>query len=110
SARSAAAARELRDAFVQRLLDEPALRAAVDRRLASIHGLPTDERGEFLAAVERRQNYALLFWRDIAAGLGYRRFFDITDLIGVRVEDPAVFDLTHERILDWVGDGSVDAL
>ena len=29
----------------------------------------------------------------------YRRFFDIDDLAGVRVEDPEVFELTHRKVL-----------
>ncbi len=40
----------------------------------------------------------------------YRRFFDIDDLAGVRVEDPSVFDLTHAKVLSLVADGVVDGL
>ncbi|MEV4419946.1 malto-oligosyltrehalose synthase [Patulibacter sp. NPDC049589] len=40
----------------------------------------------------------------------YRRFFDIDDLAGVRVEDPEVFALTHDKVLELVRDGVVDGL
>ena len=40
----------------------------------------------------------------------YRRFFDIDDLAGVRVEDPEVFDLVHGKVLELVRDGVVDGL
>jgi (1->4)-alpha-D-glucan 1-alpha-D-glucosylmutase len=40
----------------------------------------------------------------------YRRFFDIGELAGVRVEDPDVFAATHAKILELVGDGAVDGL
>ncbi len=40
----------------------------------------------------------------------YRRFFDIDDLAGVRVEDPDVFDLLHGKVLELVRDGVVDGL
>ncbi|MDQ3849035.1 MAG: malto-oligosyltrehalose synthase, partial [Actinomycetota bacterium] len=40
----------------------------------------------------------------------YRRFFDIDDLAGVRVEDPEVFALTHGKVLELVGEGLVDGL
>ena len=40
----------------------------------------------------------------------YRRFFDIDDLAGVRVEDPEVFELTHAKVLSLVADGVVDGL
>jgi (1->4)-alpha-D-glucan 1-alpha-D-glucosylmutase len=40
----------------------------------------------------------------------YRRFFDIDDLAGVRVEDPEVFELTHRKVLELVADGVLDGL
>jgi (1->4)-alpha-D-glucan 1-alpha-D-glucosylmutase len=40
----------------------------------------------------------------------YRRFFDIDDLAGVRVEDPDVFELTHGKVLELLGDGVLDGL
>jgi (1->4)-alpha-D-glucan 1-alpha-D-glucosylmutase len=40
----------------------------------------------------------------------YRRFFDIGELAGVRVEDPEVFEATHGKALELVGDGLVDGL
>jgi (1->4)-alpha-D-glucan 1-alpha-D-glucosylmutase len=56
------------------------------------------------------QHYRLAWWRDEAAKLNWRRFFDISTLIGVRVEDPAVFDATHEVIVGLVAEGVVDGL
>ncbi len=40
----------------------------------------------------------------------YRRFFDIDDLAGVRVEDPEVFELTHRKVLSLLGDGVIEGL
>ena len=40
----------------------------------------------------------------------YRRFFDIDDLAGVRVEDPEVFALTHDKVLSLVADGVIEGL
>jgi (1->4)-alpha-D-glucan 1-alpha-D-glucosylmutase len=40
----------------------------------------------------------------------YRRFFDVGELAGVRVEDPEVFEATHAKVLDLVGAGLVDGL
>jgi len=56
------------------------------------------------------QHHRLAWWRTGADDLNYRRFFDIDDLVGVRVEDPEVFQATHRRILDWLADGSLDGL
>lgn len=63
-----------------------------------------------LDAILRRQFYRLARWRVAARELGYRRFFDINTLAGVRVEDPAVFAATHQRILDWLADGTLDGV
>jgi (1->4)-alpha-D-glucan 1-alpha-D-glucosylmutase len=40
----------------------------------------------------------------------YRRFFDIDDLAGVRVEDPEVFELTHAKVLSLLEEGVIDGL
>ncbi len=40
----------------------------------------------------------------------YRRFFDIDDLAGVRVEDPEVFELTHAKVLELLADGVIEGL
>jgi malto-oligosyltrehalose synthase len=54
------------------------------------------------------QHYRLAHWRDPARNV--RRFFDIDDLLGVRVEDPDVFERTHALVLELVHAGLVDAL
>ena len=56
------------------------------------------------------QHYRLAWWRDAATELNWRRFFDIATLIGIRVEDPVVFDATHEVIVGLVAEGLVDGL
>jgi (1->4)-alpha-D-glucan 1-alpha-D-glucosylmutase len=40
----------------------------------------------------------------------YRRFFDIGELAGVRVEDPEVFEATHAKVLELVQAGLVEGL
>ena len=57
-----------------------------------------------------RQHYELRFWRDEATDLNYRRFFAVTSLAGVRVEDPAVFAAAHVEIVRWATEGLVDGL
>jgi (1->4)-alpha-D-glucan 1-alpha-D-glucosylmutase len=60
------------------------------------------------------------FWRDPELrarffdwdpGSGwYRRFFDVSELAGVRVEDHEVFETTHRKVLELVAAGLVDGL
>ncbi|MFE7036186.1 malto-oligosyltrehalose synthase [Streptomyces sp. NPDC057621] len=56
------------------------------------------------------QWYRLTWWRLARTELNYRRFFSISELIGVRVEDPEVFDATHGKILQLLDEGVVDGL
>ncbi|HEX4253896.1 MAG TPA: malto-oligosyltrehalose synthase, partial [Streptosporangiaceae bacterium] len=60
--------------------------------------------------VHERQHYRLTNWRRANTELNYRRFFDITTLAAVRVEDPEVFSATHATVLRWVADGLVTGL
>ncbi|TDC76226.1 malto-oligosyltrehalose synthase [Micromonospora sp. KC606] len=60
--------------------------------------------------VHDRQHYELVNWRRGDSELTYRRFFAVSDLAGLRVEDPAVFDATHAEILRWVAAGDVDGI
>lgn len=52
-------------------------------------------------------HYRLVDWRE---GPGYRRFFDVSSLIGLRVEDPEVFDATHAVMLSLIDEGIVHGL
>lgn len=59
--------------------------------------------------VHDRQAYRLVDWRLADTAQNYRRFFAVTTLAGVRVEDPAVFDATHVQVARWAAEG-VDGL
>ncbi|HEY8795449.1 MAG TPA: malto-oligosyltrehalose synthase, partial [Gemmatimonadaceae bacterium] len=63
-----------------------------------------------IAALLDAQVYALVFWRRAAHEINYRRFFDINELVALRMEDPAVFGATHRRIIQWVKDAQLDGL
>jgi len=60
--------------------------------------------------VHQRQHYRLVSWKRGAAELTYRRFFDVSTLAAVRVEDPEVFAATHREVLGWVAAGEVDGI
>jgi (1->4)-alpha-D-glucan 1-alpha-D-glucosylmutase len=57
--------------------------------------------GDDVAAVHDRQHYHLIHHSRGNREINYRRFFAITTLAGVRVEDPEVFSATHKLIRDW---------
>ncbi|WP_329336224.1 malto-oligosyltrehalose synthase [Streptomyces sp. NBC_01352] len=56
------------------------------------------------------QWYRPVWWRLARTELNYRRFFSISELIGVRVEDPEVFEATHAKILALLHEGVIDGL
>lgn len=56
----------------------------------------------------RRQWYRLAWWRLGNAELNYRRFFTVSDLIGLRAEDPEVFAATHGLLLRLMDEGVFD--
>jgi (1->4)-alpha-D-glucan 1-alpha-D-glucosylmutase len=60
------------------------------------------------AEVHDRQHYRLVGWR--RGVTGYRRFFSITSLAGLRQEDPAVFDASHAEVARWFSEGLVDGV
>jgi (1->4)-alpha-D-glucan 1-alpha-D-glucosylmutase len=60
------------------------------------------------AAVHDRQHYKLVGWR--TGVCGYRRFFSVTSLAGLRQEDPEVFDASHTEVARWFAEGLVDGL
>jgi (1->4)-alpha-D-glucan 1-alpha-D-glucosylmutase len=68
--------------------------------------MAADPANRFWADPELREKF---FDVDPVSGR-HRRFFDIDDLAGVRVEDPEVFSETHRLILRLVRDGFVDGL
>src|SRR5476651_331812 len=57
-----------------------------------------------------RQHYRLASWRTAADDINWRRFFDVNELGGLRVERPAVFEATHQKIFQLIEDGLVDGL
>ncbi|MCA1743907.1 MAG: malto-oligosyltrehalose synthase, partial [Desulfovibrionales bacterium] len=65
---------------------------------------------DLLDLLIEQQNYRLAFWRTAGRDLGYRRFFDINELAGLRVEDKEVFTTTHRLPLKWVKQGKVQGL
>ena len=63
-----------------------------------------------LADALERQHYKLAPWRTGTPFLNYRRFFDVSELAGVRVEDPDVFAASHALIAELWDAGIVDGL
>lgn len=72
-------------------------------------GRTEDGRARLHALLER-QHYRLASWRTAGDQINWRRFFDITELAGLRVEDPAVFDAVHALPLRLYREGLIDGV
>jgi (1->4)-alpha-D-glucan 1-alpha-D-glucosylmutase len=92
-------------AALARLTDDSAKRAALDQRLKSIAA----DREE-LHALHERQVWRLTHWRAARECLTYRRFFEISDLVGLKVERPDVFRDVHRGLIDLVDRGKISGI
>lgn len=63
-----------------------------------------------LAHLLSKQAYALAYWKAALKQINYRRFFDIIDLIGLRMEEQGVFEETHQLSLELLKAGKISAL
>jgi (1->4)-alpha-D-glucan 1-alpha-D-glucosylmutase len=110
----AAAARE-RAAELKRSLAEraaaPAAGAAIGNALTEFAGSP-DEPESFapLHRLLEAQSYRIADWRVAGEEINYRRFFNINDLAGLRMELPELFDKTHQLMFELIERGDVDGL
>jgi (1->4)-alpha-D-glucan 1-alpha-D-glucosylmutase len=97
---------------LRRLYDgEPSFRKALDETIARINGEPgKSDSFNFVDELLDLQWYRLAYWRIASEKINYRRFFDVADLVGIRVENPEVFEARHKRILQFVADGHVTGL
>src|SRR5690606_11349027 len=97
-----------------------AARAAAARRKQELAGLGPREHAASEAETRldvrslhdllERQSYRLAYWRVAAQEINYRRFFDINDLAGLRIEDPALFEAAHRLVLRLLAEGKLQGL
>jgi (1->4)-alpha-D-glucan 1-alpha-D-glucosylmutase len=91
--------------------EHPAIAAVLESNLKEFNGVPGNPASfRLLERLLGQQHYVLAYWQDPNEGINYRRFFAISDLVGVRVEDPVVFDATHEYILRILSRGASKGL
>ncbi len=111
---AAAPARE-RAAELKRGLAEragvPACAAAIDKAIAQFTGAAGEP--ESFAPLHRlleAQSYRIADWRVAGEEINYRRFFNINDLAGLRMELPELFDETHRLMFELVERGDLHGL
>lgn len=89
----------------------PAIRLLIDEALAALNGEPGLPRSfDALHRLLDAQPFRLAHWLVSGEEINYRRFFDVNDLVGLRMENPRVFAATHQLLRRLLADGSVAGL
>ena len=92
-------------------LSDSKLIPTLEKAAAAINGVEGEPRSfDALHALLDAQPYRLASWRTSSEQINYRRFFDVNDLVGLRMENPEVFANTHCMIRAMLADGDVTGL
>ncbi len=104
--------KELARERLQRLVGSSCpIREHIDNILRVYNGqVGKPESFDRLHALLEAQAYRVSYWRTASHEINYRRFFDINDLAGLRMEDSQVFANTHALLLRLIGAGHVTGL
>ena len=88
-----------------------AIRDFIDENVRLFNGTKKEPHSfDLLDDLLGKQVWRLSYWRVAAEEINYRRFFDISSLAAVRMEDPVVFQKVHELVLKLIGEGQVTGL
>ena len=96
----------LKQALAERATD---VLPAIEQRLKAFDARQTEGFNRLHQLLEQ-QAYRLASWRTAADDINWRRFFDVNELGGLRVERSAVFEATHGKIFELIREGLVDGL
>jgi len=103
-------AAELRQWLVERAR-EPGFAAGIENSLRRFRGEPGDPASfEQLHDLLEMQAYRIAYWRVAAEEINYRRFFNINDLAGLRMELPELFETAHRLVFSLIERGDVQGL
>jgi (1->4)-alpha-D-glucan 1-alpha-D-glucosylmutase len=102
---------EARERLRQLVSSSAEVEAFLNDRLRELMGQPGDPASfSSLEKLLAEQFYVLSYWQNVNEEINYRRFFTITDLVGMRIEDPLVFEATHGLITRLAAQPPVDGL
>jgi (1->4)-alpha-D-glucan 1-alpha-D-glucosylmutase len=96
---------------IRDLLGSDRIEHFVRENIALINGKKGDIRSfDILDDILKQQVYRLAYWRTGREELNYRRFFDIDNLIGIKVESPGVLEATHSLVFRLFQESKIDGL
>lgn len=89
----------------------PEFREHIEKSLTRMNGTPGDPASfDALHALLEQQAYRLAHWKVARDLINYRRFFDVSDLIGIRVWREEVMRATHELIFELLEQKRIDGI
>ncbi len=89
----------------------PEIHSLIRKNLARFNGTSGQpESFDLLHHLLESQAYRLAYWLVASDEINYRRFFDINDLAGIRMEISKVFQATHRLVQQLVVTGAVNGL
>ena len=104
-------AAELKKDLAARFGKDAQVRGAVEETLKRFQGNPGDVKSwDSLDSLIRLQHWRPTHFRVAADDINYRRFFNISELAGIRMELPEVFEHTHRLVLRLAREGSLQGL
>ena len=102
---------ELKAALARHIAESEEVGTAVADALARLNGTPGDpESWRDLHVLIQDQHWRVAHFRVAADDINYRRFFNINELAGLRMELPELFEHAHELVLALIADGTLDGL
>ncbi len=93
----------------RRLSEIDGAAAPIESGLGAYHS-DTEAGAALLHRLLERQHYRVTYWRVAVSAINYRRFFDINDLAGLRVENPATFKAIHPLVARLIEAGQLHGL
>jgi (1->4)-alpha-D-glucan 1-alpha-D-glucosylmutase len=104
-------AAELKTQLVNLVSKDPASRKGIEEELKAFRGQPGQlATWKKLDHLIRQQHWRPTHFRVAADDINYRRFFNISDLAGIRMELPEVFELTHRLVIRLIREGKLQGL
>ena len=97
--------------LVKVIQESPALHRHLQQVIAEFNGQPgKPDSFNALHALLEQQPYRLSYWRTAMQEINYRRFFDVNDLIGLRMEYKALFQAAHAKLIELADKGAIDGV
>ena len=96
---------ELKSTLSALVREDTTAAAAALQAVACLNGDP-----DRLDAAIQKQHWRAAFFQVASDDINYRRFFNINELAGLRMEQPELFDVAHRFILERLADGTLDGI